>query len=341
VEAALKIAYLYWYQKSREYRRKRRFIALGFGYHGDTNGVKSLDAPHDVNKSIFGDLLFPVQIVPSPYCGRCEIGLDPATCGRECLLRLERVLEGHAHEVAAVVLEPLVQGAGGMRIAFDGYLAGVRTLCDRHDVLMVADEVATGFGKTGTLFACEQENVVPDILCMAKGLSGGYLPLAATAVTEEIYRVFSDDHPGLKLLPHGHTYSGNPLACAAALASLDLFEADDVLANLRPKIERLSVALARFKTLPGVGTVRQRGFMAGIELVSNGKSPGTRAEPGALGERAAALALQRGVYIRQLGDVIVWMPPLSLSDAEMDLLVEGTFDAIKEVTATGGTEGGV
>ena len=237
------------------------------------------------------------------------------------------LLREHAGEVAAVIVEPLVQGAAGILTHPGGYLRAVRELCDEHGVLLICDEVATGFGRTGTMFACEQEAVAPDLMCVAKGLTGGYLPLAATLATERIYEAFLGDFAELKTFFHGHTYTGNPLACAAALATLELFETEDTIAALQPKIALLGELLdEHVAPLRSVREVRRRGFMVGIEL-----------EDFPLGERmghqVTLAARRRGAIVRPLGDVIVLMAPLSIGEHELRRLVTITAAAIAEVTA--------
>ena len=239
---------------------------------------------------------------------------------------MEALLAEHADRVAAVIMEPLVQGAAGMLVHPEGYLRAVRELCDRHDVLLICDEVATGFGRTGRMFACEHEDVAPDFLCLAKGLTGGYLPLAATLATERVYEGFLGEFEEFKTFFHGHTYTGNPLACAAALASLDVFEKERTIDRLQVKIELLGRWLTRYvEPLPGVAEVRRRGFMTGIELA--GFPVADRA-----GHRVTLAARRRGAIIRPLGDVVVLMPPLAISESELERLVQITAAAIDEAT---------
>jgi adenosylmethionine-8-amino-7-oxononanoate aminotransferase len=240
---------------------------------------------------------------------------------------MRRLLEQHAGEIAAVIVEPLVQGAAGILTHPDGYLRAVRALCDEHDVLLICDEVATGFGRTGTMFACEQEGVAPDLMCLAKGLTGGYLPLAATLATERIYEAFLGDYEELKTFFHGHTYTGNPLACAAALATLDVFERERTLAALQPKIALLGELLDEH-VVPQryVREVRRRGFMVGIELTEFPLHA-------RMGHQVTLSARRRGAIVRPLGDVVVLMPPLAMREEELRHLVQITSAAIAEATA--------
>jgi adenosylmethionine-8-amino-7-oxononanoate aminotransferase len=228
--------------------------------------------------------------------------------------------------VAAVIMEPLVQGAAGMLMQPEGYLRGVRELCDRHDVLLILDEVATGFGRTGRMFACEHEGVAPDLMCLAKGLTGGYMPLAATLATERVYEGFLGEHQELKTFFHGHTYTGNPLACAAGLATLDVFESERTLERLERKIALLGMLLEPLERHPAVAQIRRRGFMVGIEL---------RPYPLELrmGHRVTLEARRMGAIVRPLGDVVVLMPPLAISEQELERLVAITADAIHAATA--------
>ena len=245
---------------------------------------------------------------------------------------LEQSLAAHAHELAALVIEPLVQGAAGMLLQPPGFLRAARELCREHDVLLICDEVATGFGRTGTMFACEQEGITPDLLCLAKGISGGYLPLAATLATDEIFGAFLGEHADKRTFFHGHTYTGNPLACAAGIASLDLFERERVIERIQPKIARLAARLLeRIAPLAHVLEVRQRGFMIGIELVRDRATREAYGYADAIGARVCQAVRRRGVILRPLGPVIVLMPPLSITDEEIDRLVEAARESILEV----------
>jgi adenosylmethionine-8-amino-7-oxononanoate aminotransferase len=305
-EIALKMAYQYWRQVGQE--RRTTFVCLRDAYHGDTIGSVSAGGI-DLFHSLYRPLLFPTV--------RAEPG---------DLEEMERLLSEHAGEVAAVVMEPLVQGAAGMLVHPEGYLRGVRELCDRHDVLLIVDEVATGFGRTGRMFACEHEDVAPDILCVAKGITGGYLPLAATLTTERVYDGFLGEFEELRTFFHGHTYTGNPLACAAALASLDVFEEERTIDALQGKIELLARLLEPLAAHPAVAEVRRRGFMTGIEL-------GERPLELRMGHRVTLEARRRGAIVRPLGDVVVLMPPLSISETDLTRLVEIAAASVDAATA--------
>jgi len=329
VEVALKMAFQYWLHKG--VKGKQAFLSLKNAYHGDTLGAVSVGGVETFH-AVFAPLLFRTFRASSPYCYRCEREEDVKDCGLLCLKDMERTLKGHAKEIAAIIIEPSIQAAGGMIVLPRGFLKGVKSLAKRYDVLLIADEVATGFGRTGRMFACEHESVAPDILCLSKGITGGYLPLGATIATEEIYGAFLGDYAELKTFFHGHSYTGNPLACACALASLELFEKEDTLERLTPKIQALEQWLKDMTSHPHVGDTRNAGFMAGVELVKDKK---TR-EPYALGEkmgwRVALGARHRGVLVRPLGNVVVIMPPLAISGENLVRLLEVLRESIEEAT---------
>jgi len=251
----------------------------------------------------------------------------------ECAEALSELMREHSNELAGVIIEPLVQGAAGMVTHPEGYLGRARELCDTHGLLMIADEVATGFGRTGRMFACEHEGVSPDIICLAKGITGGYLPLAATVASNRVYEAFLGEYEELKTFFHGHTYTGNPMACAAAVANLDLFRSEGTLGNVREREEQMRKGLEKIERLKHVGEVRQRGLMVGIELVADreNKAPYPLAEK--RGIRTIMEARKRGVIIRPLGNVVVLMPPLSISRRELAKLLKVTYTSIKKGTA--------
>jgi adenosylmethionine-8-amino-7-oxononanoate aminotransferase len=277
-------------------------------------------------------LLFKSYRAPSPYCYRCELGKEGADCKLACLEKMEEIFRRHSGEIAALIIEPLIQAAGGMITSPPGYLKGVRELCTRYDVLMIADEVATGFGRTGKMFACEREEVVPDLMCLSKGITGGYMPLAVTLATQEIYDVFLGEFRDLKTFFHGHSYTGNPLACAAAIAGLDLFEKEQTLFYLKEKIDTLEEWLCVILNLKHVGDVRNAGFMAGIELVKDKRTKEPYDWGEKIGWRVAYSARDRGVFIRPLGNVIVVMPPLSISVRNLQQLLKVIRESIVAVT---------
>jgi adenosylmethionine-8-amino-7-oxononanoate aminotransferase len=302
-EIALKMAFQYWQQRGGADAERKAFVSLTDGYHGDTIGAVSVGGI-DLFHSAYGPLLFDAhRVAPG----------DAA--------ELEAVLAEHGGGIAAVIVEPLVQGAAGIRVQPPGYLRAVRELCDRHGVFLICDEVATGFGRTGTMFACEQERVAPDFLCLGKGLTGGYLPLAATLTTERVYDGFLGAHEEYRTFFHGHTFTGNPLACAAGIASLEAFERESTLLRLQPKIRILGELLADVAAMPEVAEVRGRGFMVGIDLGDH--EPALR-----VGHRVAVEARERGAIIRPLGDTVVLMPPLAISRTDLSRLVAITAEAI-------------
>jgi adenosylmethionine---8-amino-7-oxononanoate aminotransferase len=332
VEIAVKMAFQYQNQIGRGERTK--FICFDNAYHGDTVGSMSVGGI-DIYHEVYAPLLFPTIKAPSPYCYRCGLTeeRDCSRCGLLCLKELERLMEQHAHELAGLVIEPSVQGAGGMIVQPPGFVKGVRELCDRFDVLMIADEVAVGFGRTGAMFACGKEGVTPDIMALSKGISAGYLPLAATLTTRKVYDAFWGAYRDLRTFFHGHTFTGNPIACAAALASLDLFENERLLESLQPKIAYLNERLQGLALLPHVGDVRQEGMIAGIELVIDKESREPYRWEDRVGVRVCLEARKHGLFLRPLGNVIVIFPPLAISVDELAILMDGVEASIGAVTA--------
>ncbi len=334
VEIALKIAFQYWQQKSAEFHRKTGFLSLTEAYHGDTIGSVSVGGI-DLFHSIYKPLLFQTHKIESPYCYRCKYALTYPDCQKTCLVHAERTIQKYASVTAALVIEPLVQGAAGMLMQPPGYLKKIRELCTKYKILMIADEVATGFGRTGKMFACEHEGIAPDIMCIAKGITGGYLPLAATLTTDDIYRAFLGEYREFKTFFHGHTYTGNPLACAAAIANINLFRREKTLKRLQPKIALLSKTLKEFKDLRHVGEIRQKGFMVGIELVKNRITKEPYAPEEKTGMRVTLECRKQGLILRPLGNVIVLMPPLSISEREIKPMLRIVRSAIERVTEKG------
>lgn len=330
MEVAVKMAYQY--QAHRGRPERSRFITFKNAYHGDTLGAVSVGGI-DVYHATFRPLMFETIQAPSPYCYRCELGCaDPATCGMRCLDSLEALMAENASTCAGVVIEPLIQGAGGMIVQPPGFLKGVRELCDRFGLLLITDEVATGFGRTGRMFACEHEGVVPDIMALSKGIAAGYLPLAATVTTEEVYAAFLGEYAELKTFFHGHTFTGNPLACAVALKSLDLFESDRLLDALQPKIALLGERLGALTGLPHVGDVRQGGLAAGVELVLDKRTRQPYPWEEKTGIRVCLEARRQGIFSRPLGNTVVIFPPLAIAMEELELLMDGLEHSIRAVT---------
>jgi len=318
VEIAIKLAYQYWRNKGE---KRKAFITLSEAYHGDTLGAVSLGGI-DLFHGTYKDLLFESIKLPSPYLFCKEkYGRLCDECKQELLNMLEEILKSR-EDIVAVSLEAGIQGAAGMLPFPRGFLRGVRELTRKYNTLLIVDEVATGFGRTGTMFYCEQEEVSPDFMCLGKGITGGYLPLAATLTTEEVFNAFLGEFGELKHFYHGHTYTGNNLACAVALANLEVFEEERTLEKLQPKIEHLRKRLEEFWELKHVGDVRQLGFMAGIELVKD-KKTGERFPYGErTGFKVAYKCRERGVFLRPLGDVMVLMMPLVISIEEMDHVLD-------------------
>ncbi len=332
VEAALKIAVQYHAQKKPHAEKRTTFMRLDGAYHGDTIGSVSIgriDAFHQP----FDDLLFKTITVPSPVLYRIPQGYNEQTWLNHCYDSVKQALAKHANEIAAFVIEPLVQGAAGILVHTPGYLEFIREITRQYDVPLIADEVAVGFGKTGTLFACEQDEVVPDIMCLAKGITGGYLPLAATVVTDEIYSAFLGEPEEGRTFFHGHTYTGNALACAVSLASLKLIDDDKVLDNVALISSRLEERLDEIKKFPKVGDIRQKGVMVGIELVADTDSKKPFDSALRIGHQVTLAARKRGVIVRPLGDVIVLMPAIAMPVEQIDELCDAVFEAIEEVCA--------
>jgi len=324
IETALKMAYAYWQYRGEPERTL--FVSMDGAYHGDTLGATGVG----FNRAAYLPLLLPACTFSRPYCYRCPLGLSYPSCGLACADTLEDVLAREGDQVAAVLVEPLVQGLAGGVTAPDGHLARVAEIARRHGVLLIADEIFTGFGRTGTMFACEAEGVVPDLLTLGKGLTGGYLPLSATLATAEVFEAFLGED---RMFLNGTTYSGNPLAAAVALASLDLFEQEDTVGRARALAGILAVELKAFQDLAHVGDVRQRGLVAGIELVAD---PATRTPfpPDAqVAKKVCSRARELGLVINSvLGDVIQVVPALAMRPDDLRLLMAILLRAVREVT---------
>jgi adenosylmethionine-8-amino-7-oxononanoate transaminase len=313
VEIAIKMAFQYWQQQGGAAAKKTRFVTLRNAYHGDTLGSVSVGGIELFHR-IFHPLLF-----------------DALWIENFSLEHAERIFQEHEGEIAACIVEPLVQGAAGMRTQPAGFLRGLREICDRHDAFLICDEVATGFGRTGKMFAVEHEGVAPDFLCLAKGISGGYLPLAATLTTERVFQGFCGDYRDFKTFFHGHSYTGNPLACAAALASLDIFEKEKVVASLAQKIGFFQEALKRFREHPHVADVRQVGMMAGIELIQDKAKGIAYPIEAKMGARVCQEARRRGALLRPLGDVLIVLPPLAIEMETLQELLNILYASLDEV----------
>lgn len=328
VEIALKMAVQYWQQRHPKAGPKNTFLHLKLAYHGDTIGAVSV-GNIALFHSRFTPLLFPTVDAEPPHCYRCPLQLTYPSCRMACLDPIEHILKSRHRDLAGFIIEPLMQAAAGMIPQPAGYLKRIRDLCTKYHVLLITDEVATGFGRTGKMFACEHEGVTPDLMALSKGLTGGYMPLAATLTTDEIYQGFLGTYDEFKTFFHGHSFTGNPLGCALALANLDIFKTEKTLARLQPKIKLLTRLLQPFQQLSQVGDIRQSGFMAGIELVQDRITK----EPYPLsikaGHRVAAIARSKGLILRPIGNVLVLIPPLSTTAEELKKMVEILTESIE------------
>lgn len=316
LEVAFKMAYQYWQHQGGTYKKKNKFVTLRNAYHGDTIGTMSLGGI-PLYQDLFKTLYFSTFKIESPYCYRCPLNLEYPSCRLACLDPLEKILSRNHEEIAAIVMEPGIQAAGGMILLPGGYLRKVRELSTKYNVLMILDEVATGFGRTGKMFASEHENVSPDLLALAKGLTGGYLPLAATLATENIFDAFLGKYEEFKTFFHGHSYTGNPLGCAAALANLEIFEKEETLKHLENKIVLMSRLLSPFNELQPVGNVRQIGMIGAIELVKDKKKRTPYPLKEKRGIAVCREARRKGLLIRPLGNILTLIPPLSSSEEEL------------------------
>lgn len=328
VEIAIKMAYQYWQNKGKH--KKKKFVTLTNNYHGDTIGAISIGNV-DLFHRVYGSLMFQTLKAPfplqyrSPYSGEAEVK-DRA------LTELRAIFREHHEEIAAITLEPLIQGAGGMNVMPSGYLKGVEELCRKFNILLIADEVATGFGRTGKMFAVEHEGVQPDIMTVAKGITGGYLPLAATLTTEEIYHEFYGEYEEMKTFFHGHSYTGNQLGCAVALANLEIYEKENLVEQAARKAEVIRSGLAALGSLEHVGDIRQVGLMCGIELVQEKETGKPFPWESRMGYHSTLEMRKRGMLTRPLGDVIVFLPPLASTDDQIRKMIQIMRDSIEAVT---------
>jgi len=328
VEVALKMSLQYWRNVGKEGRTA--FICLDRGYHGDTTGCMSVSGVEAFLRA-FRPILFPARRVPSPYCYRCPEGKEHPACGVSCLDALGEALREGGDTVAAVILEPLLLGAGGMIVYPPEYLAGAARLARAHGVHLILDEVATGFGRTGTMFACEQAGVSPDFLCLSKGLTSGTMPMAATLTTAEVYNAFLGDPDGGKTFYHGHTYTANPVGCAAALASLDLFEEEGVVARVARLAPRLAEGSRAFAELPMVGDVRHLGMVAALELVRDKETKEPLPGNGPVLREIRREGLRRGLFLRPLGNVVYLFLPQAVTREDLDDILDRFGETLRAV----------
>jgi len=321
VEVAMKLAFQYWRQCEKPQTKRTKFLALGNAYHGDTLGTVSVGGVSRFH-SMFQPLLFPVLRGPCPDPYRVPPEIDPAEAANFFLDHYRTLFEQNADELVAMIVEPIVQGAAGVVVHPKGFLQGIKTLCDEYDCLLIADEVAVGMGRTGTMFACEHENVTPDFLCLGKGLTGGYLPMSATLTTNRIWNAFLGKFEDLRTFFHGHTYGGNPLCAAAAHATLDLFEIEQTLHKIPSKHTLMMHGLDRLSAHPEVGDIRSCGLMAAIEMVEDKRTKTAHPWQQQRAGNSCRRMLEKGVWLRPLGNVIPIIPPLSISESEIELLTD-------------------
>ncbi|NRH26135.1 adenosylmethionine--8-amino-7-oxononanoate transaminase [Pseudomonas sp. MS19] len=331
IEIALKMSFHYWQNVGQP--QKKRFVTLSNSYHGETVAAMSVG---DV--ALFTDtykaLLLDTIKVPSPDCYLRPEGMSWEEHSRNMFQCMEQTLSEHHHEVAAVIVEPLIQGAGGMRMYHPVYLKLLREACDRYGVHLIHDEIAVGFGRTGTMFACEQAGIRPDFLCLSKALTGGYLPLAACLTTDTVYQAFYDDYSTLRAFLHSHSYTGNPLACAASLATLDIFEEDNVIERNKVLANRMGDATAHLADHPNVAEVRQTGMAVAIEMVQDKASKAAYPWQERRGMKVYQHALERGALLRPLGSVVYFLPPYVITPEQIDFLAEVASEGIDIATRT-------
>lgn len=329
IEVALKMSFHYWLNSGRS--TKKRFVTLTNSYHGETVAAMSVGDVALFTET-YKPLLLDTLKVPSPDCYHRPEGVSWEAHSRTMFAQMEQCLAEHHQEVAAVIVEPLIQGAGGMRMYHPIYLTLLREACDRYGVHLILDEIAVGFGRTGTLFACEQAGITPDFLCLSKALTGGYLPMAAVLTTDQVYQAFYDDYSTLRAFLHSHTYTGNPLACAAALATLDIFEQDDVIEANKALARRMASATAHLVDHPQVAEVRQTGMALAIEMVQDKASKTPYPWQERRGLKVFQHALSRGALLRPLGSVVYFLPPYVITEEQIDFLAEVASEGIDIAT---------
>lgn len=329
IEVALKMAYQYWQLKG--YSKKKKFIAFENAYHGDTLGAVSVGGI-DMYHKVYRPLLFDIIRKKSPYCYRCPCGKEKTACDCECLQGVEKTLKAQHEEIVAIIIEPLIQAAGGMIMYKAEFLTKLRKLCDKYRVLLIDDEVAMGFYRTGKLYAYEHANIVPDIVCSAKALTAGFLPLAVTLCTDELYYAFyDDDKDGMKTFYHGHSFTANPLACAVANENLNILQEMDMENYLKPKIQAFKKGLQRFADYPYVGDVRQWGMVSAVEIVKNKETKESFAYEEQIGKKIYLAGLKRGALLRPMWNCLYFMPPYVITEEEIEKLLQIAYDSMREV----------
>jgi adenosylmethionine-8-amino-7-oxononanoate aminotransferase len=328
VEIALKMSFQYYQQMGKT--EKIRFAALTDAYHGETIGALSVGALDLYNK-IYKPLLIDTLRVQGPDCYRCKYGKNRDSCSAECFEHMERKLEIHHDELCAIILEPMVQGAAGMKIYSPIYLRKLRKACDYYDIILIADEIAVGFGRTGKMFACNHADISPDIMCLSKGISGGYMPMSAVLTTNRIYDAFYDDYVKLKTFIHSHTYAGNAMACAAACESLNIFEDENIIEKNRDKAKLIKkLVIDRAKDIPFVGDIRQIGMITAIELVKDKNTKESFSWKERVGYGIYRIALNKGLLLRPIGNVLYFMPPYVIEKIDIEYMVDKCFESINE-----------
>ncbi|UED78679.1 adenosylmethionine--8-amino-7-oxononanoate transaminase [Lysinibacillus sp. CD3-6] len=326
IEIALKMSFQYHMQIGKT--TKKRFLALTDAYHGETLGALSVGGV-DLYNEVYQPLLLDTVRAQGPDCFRCPFNKNPQSCDAQCISFVEKELSQHHMEITAVIIEPLIQAAAGMKMYPSIYLRRLRELCTNYDVHLIADEIAVGFGRTGTLFACEQAAISPDFMCLSKGLTGGYLPLSVVLTTNEVYQAFYDDYATMKAFLHSHSYTGNTLACRVALEVLSMFEEEHYINIVQEKGERMrKLAVEAFSDLPFVGEYRQVGFVGAIELVANREMKEPFSSEERIGYQIYKRALTKGLLIRPLGNVLYFMPPYIITDEEMQFMIQTTKETI-------------
>lgn len=328
VEIALKLSFQYHQQIGLE--KKTKFIALSDAYHGETLGALSV-GDLDLYSKIYKPLLLDVLRVEGPNCYRCKYSQQRDTCEAQCFEQMEKMVKERHEEISAVIIEPVVQCAAGMKIYSPEYLRKLKKLCQEHSINLIADEIAVGFGRTGEMFACNHAGITPDIMCLSKGLTAGYLPMALTLMTEEIYNAFYDDYSTLKAFLHSHSYSGNALGCAVAVETLRIFEEENIIQKNKVKSQMLKEKLTtQLKGIPQIGEIRQIGMIGAIELVKDQKTKAGFAWQERVGYQIYKIALSKGVLLRPLGNIIYFMPPYVITEDEIDLMIKVARQSILE-----------
>jgi len=328
VESALKLSFQYWHNIGK--KKKTKFISLDAAYHGDTIGAMSIGGVN-LFSSLFSPLFFKSFKVASPYCYRCPVGKERSSCDIDCIRPLESLLKNKSSEIAAMILEPLVMGAAGMIIYPKEYLRRVAALAKKYNIHLILDEVATGFGKTGKMFACQHLNIEPDFICLSKGITSGYLPLAATLTTQKIYQAFYDDYDKRKTFYHGHTYTANPISCSAAVASLALFKKERTLERVAKLCPSFHKGLEEFRDLPIVGDVRYIGMIGALELVKDKKRKMAFGFAERIGKVVYERGLRSGIILRPLGNVVYFCLPLCIKEREIHIILRRAYKVISEV----------